>query len=88
MCILLSLIYQFHPQVRKYDISFSSLDWDPASPPIASGTFGDVYAARWHMDSGEEREVAIKVRREILDEGNVTDILLEEDNLRYGLKKD
>ena len=78
-----SLDYFYATKVRKYDISFHQLDWDPTSPPIASGSFGDVYAAVWHMPSGEMKEVAMKVRREIIDECNVSDILLEEGNLRY-----
>ena len=77
------LDYFYATKVRKYDISFDQLEWDAASPPIASGSYGDVYAALWHMPSGEERKVAMKVRREIIDECNVSDILLEEGNLRY-----
>ena len=68
--------------MRQYDVPFSALEWDPSCPPLASGTFSDVYYARWNTSDGKQREVAIKVHRDVLDEANVTDVLMEEDNLR------
>ena len=69
-------------KVREYEIKFDDLEWDPASPPISSGTFGDVYTARWKRQDGQTTGVAIKIRREVMDAKNVTDILIEEENLR------
>ncbi len=69
--------------VRKYDISVDSLSWDPTQPPVASGTFGDIYPATWSREKpGEDKKVAVKLRREHVDAQNVTDILIEEENLR------
>ena len=76
------LDYFFVSNIRQYDVAFSDVTWDPSCPPIASGTFGDVYPARWRGDDGSEKQSAIKIRREHVDERNVSDILIEEDNLR------
>ena len=69
-------------KIRTYDIDFKDLTWDHLRPPIASGSFGDVYGAIWRNGNENEVPVAIKIRREPLDERNVTELLIEEENLR------
>jgi dimethylaniline monooxygenase (N-oxide forming) len=80
--LLGKLDYFYVANIRQYDAAFSDITCDPSLPPIASGTFGDVYAARWCYGDGTDKECAIKIWREHVDEKNVSDILTEEDNLR------
>jgi hypothetical protein len=63
--------------VRKYETRMEELSWDPMSPPVASGTFSDVYKANWNG-----RQVAMKVPRETINELNVSEMLMEEDTFR------
>ena len=72
----------FAEKIRTYDVDFKDLDWDPSRPPLASGSFGDVYSAIWKNGNDNGLPVAIKIRREALDQSNITELLVEEENLR------
>ena len=69
-------------EVRQYDVKFEQLEWDPSAPPISAGSFGDVYKGRWRRENGETLDVAMKIRRETVNEKNVSEMLIEEENLR------
>lgn len=69
-------------KVRKYPAEVRELQWDPVSPPIASGAFSDVYKGIWKPHDGTEKKVAIKVPRDTLDERNVSTLLMEEEVVR------
>lgn len=76
------LDYLYVRSIRKFELDIDELSWDLKQPPVSAGTYGDVYRAVLTKDE-TQLDVAVKIRRECVHELNVTEILLEEENLRY-----
>ncbi len=70
-------------KVRTYDFKYEDITWDPKSKPVSSGIFGDVYNGKMLNKEGKKVPCCVKVRRETLNQKNITDVIIEEENFRY-----
>lgn len=68
-------------QVRTYDTDPADIVYcNPV--PLSSGLFGDIYQATLQEDDGKRKDICIKYRKDHLSAKNISEVLIEEENLR------